>query len=164
MINPINYHQEKQQNQTKMATQYNFQNKSIKCTSWWQMIHLSEIAHANKLRDWYLCERNFREGAVYFVVDVDGDYMSRRLPEGEEVDYHEFINQPRKENDNTQNFGIETKTKKVAGCKGCPLYTRIEQHDYQYCSYPSKEQSCQLWVDMFAKCPLKEKSLTIEIG
>jgi hypothetical protein len=54
--------------------------------------------------------------------------------------------------------------KKVTSCKDCPLYTKLEAHDYQYCSYPGKEQSCQLWVDMFVKCPLKEKALTIEIG
>ena len=51
----------------------------------------------------------------------------------------------------------------VTCCKGCPLYTRLEQHDYQYCSYLGREQSCQLFVDMFANCPVKEKSLTIKI-
>lgn len=66
-------------------------------------------------------------------------------------------------------------TIEIAGCKGCPLYTRLEQHDYQYCSYPGKEQSCRLFVnsaveqsrrlfvDMFANCPVKEKALTIKI-
>jgi hypothetical protein len=132
-----------------MATQYNFQNKSIKCTSWWQVVHLSEIAEARKSRDWWI-EDDFRGGAIYFIVDKPGSYTCRHAPQGEEVDYVKFIH--------------PQSVKKITGCKGCPLYTRIEQHDYQYCSYPSKEQSCQLWVDMFAKCPLKEKSLTIEIG
>lgn len=56
-----------------------------------------------------------------------------------------------------------TNTIEITDCKGCPLYTKLEQHDYQYCSYPGKEQSCQLFVDMFASCPAKEKPLTIKI-
>lgn len=147
-----------------MATQYNFQNKSIKCTSWWQMIHLSEIAGAQKLADWYLCESGFRDGAIYFFVDMEGDYMGRHLPEGEEVDYYDFINPSRAESNNTQTPSVEVKTKKVTSCKGCPLYTRLEQYDYQYCSYPKEQMATVLRVDMFAKCPLKEKALTIEIG
>lgn len=189
-----------------MATQYNFTGRSIKCTSWWQMIHLSEIASANKLNDWYLCEKAFRDGAIYFVVDMDGDYASQKLPQGEVVDYADFVNLSCGKNSNMQKthvafeltvgenlseeqmsgiakqfsqfeaplmdmeFSVAGKpaadtnnTIEITGCKGCPLYTRLEQHDYQYCSYPKEQMATQLRVDMFANCPAKEKALMIKI-
>jgi len=121
------------------------------------MIHLSEIANAHKLRDWYLCERAFRGGAIYFVVDGDGDYLSAKSSEGEVVDYGDFIANP-----DVFKEELPIEIVEVTGCDGCPMYTKISQHDYQYCSYPDKQKSCQMHVDMFATCPLKTKSITIK--
>lgn len=56
-----------------------------------------------------------------------------------------------------------TNTIEITGCKGCPLYTIVESHGFQYCSYPDRKRSCIARVNMFEYCPIKEKSLTIKL-
>lgn len=146
-----------------MATQYNFNDKYIECETWPQVLRLVVLAKDQGYKYFIQDKTHFDNGKTIFYTYVEDEEL--RKPFGsaicrldsingaETIKYTDFINAA----DQTDS------TVEITGCKGCPLYTRLEQHDYQYCSYPGKEQSCQLFVDMFANCPVKEKSITIKI-
>lgn len=129
---------------------YDFTGKSIKCDTWEQMLHLAKLAEEQGYREMYLAENGFNNGRIHFEVNSFFQYINLIQPEEDNViNYSMFI--------------IPTETIEVNGCGDCPLYTKLSQHDYQYCSYPDKQQSCQMHVDMFATCPLKKSSITIKL-
>lgn len=131
---------------------HDFTGKSIKCETWEQMLHLAKLAEEqgySKLVPF--SELWFNRGSVYFTIDSEEYMMLDCVCDPIEISYSDFINT------------LPTEVVEVTGCGDCPMYTKLAQHDYQYCAYPNKQQSCQMHVDMFANCPLKESSITIKL-
>lgn len=132
---------------------YDFTGKSIKCDTWEQMLHLAKLAEEQGYKEIIFSEDRYKNGYKYFEVNSKHKYINLCEPEEETViNYSMFMIVP-----------LPTKTIEVKGCGSCPLYTKLSQHDYQYCAYPNEQQSCQMHVDMFANCPLKKSSITIKL-
>jgi hypothetical protein len=52
----------------------------------------------------------------------------------------------------------------VKSCATCPMYVRLETLNYKWCGYPNRpDAAAEIWVDLFATCPLKNDSLTIKL-
>lgn len=141
-------------------TKHDFTGKSIKCDTWEQMEHLAKLAEeqhnaTSYLGGMYFNQDDFNSGDVYFVLDPsDNTYLIQSVVSAInkiETTYSDFINT------------LPTEVVEVIGCEDCPMYTKLAQHDYQYCAYPNNQQSCQMHVDMFKNCPLKKSSLTIKL-
>lgn len=132
---------------------HDFTGKSIKCDTWEQMLHLAELADGKGYKKFFLSESDFEDGECYFITDnYDMTYFTSDNS-GDEIviHYSDFINI------------LPNEVVEVTGCGTCIMHTKLAQHDYQYCAYPNKQQSCQMHVDMFANCPLKESSITIKL-
>jgi hypothetical protein len=143
-----------------METQYNFIEKYIECETWAQVLRLAALSKEQGYKHFVQDKSHFDNGNTVFYTYLDDREVKR--PFGSAICHIASVGE--KETIKYADFIHPQSVKKVTSCKGCPLYTRLEMHDYQYCSYPNKEMATQLRVDMFANCPLKEKALTIEIG
>jgi len=131
---------------------HDFTGKSIKCETWEQMLHLAKLAEEQGYERWLTSEDRFNNGEVYFTVDHHQYMCISECFDEIETTYSEFTNPP-----------LPTEVVEVTGCVDCPMYTKLVQYDYQYCAYPNKQQSCQMHVDMFANCPLKKASITLQL-
>jgi len=140
-------------------TNYDFTGKSIKCETWEQMLHLAKLAEEQGVkkpnRIFWFNKKSFIDGCKYFIIKNKLgclNYVCSSTNDNLiEIDYLNFLK------------ALPIKTLEVYKCKHCPLYTKFQQYDFQYCAYPNEQQSCQMHVDMFANCPLKSKSITIKL-
>lgn len=132
---------------------YNFKNKSIKCDTWEQMLHLTVLAEEQGYqKDGFFNRMFFDKGSQYFHVDTTHKYSNYPNSDGKEIThYTNFINPH------------ETESFVVTDCTNCPFYERDYKWE-QFCRYPDKGRQMSMSENMFASCPLKTYTITIKLN